>query len=83
MQWNARIKLIVNTSRNVLRMLSLEDGTPCCTDNVLTIGDPRGRCSPSSASSSRDAAAAIVLTHGDLVVCHLVVVVVFDCGRKY
>jgi len=27
-------------------MLSLEDGIPCCTDNVLAMdGDPGGRCS--------------------------------------
>ncbi len=45
MQWNARVKFIVHTSKNVLTMLSLEDGTPCCTDNVLTIGDPGGRYS--------------------------------------
>jgi len=38
MQWNAKI----NTSRNALRVMSLEEETPCATEIVLALGDPGG-----------------------------------------
>jgi len=41
MQWNAKI----NTSRNVLRVMSLDEETPCATEIVLAIGNPGG-CNP-------------------------------------
>ena len=93
MQWDARSKTIINTSRNRLRMLSSVEGTPCWTETVLAIGEPGGLCpgpglggSTSSSvpsSSSLYAATAIVLTHGGSVFCHLGVVVVFCCYRPY
>jgi hypothetical protein len=39
MQWNAKL----NTSRSVLRVMSLDEETPCETEIVLAIGDPAGR----------------------------------------